>query len=223
MWFLVCKNAVIDMLLKGIIYFWHIKIYVCVCVSTCACMRILCTFSVNRYKYVQLSLQVQMWASNKINKEERSFIGKWDLQSLISSSSEFIGPEKSDARKEVPRHVKFTFRNPVRCRLIWITLTLPRATSSSVNLEKDFSLLSLGDGDLSLLNRQASLGSAFQESHAIHAKKILVVGKPVRKEVTPSTSFRGSDKLNIKAWLEKPPPLGRFKVSCYVLIIIHVE
>ncbi|KAL0413978.1 UNVERIFIED_CONTAM: putative phosphoinositide phosphatase SAC9, partial [Sesamum radiatum] len=37
---------------------------------------------------------VQIWASNKIDKEERSCTGKWDMQSLITSSSELCGPEK---------------------------------------------------------------------------------------------------------------------------------
>ncbi|PHU09115.1 hypothetical protein BC332_20975 [Capsicum chinense] len=77
---------------------------------------------------------VQIWASSKIHKEERSCVGKWDMRSLITSSSELCGLEKSS---EVPRHVKYSFRNPVRCRMIWITLRLQKVGSSSVDFEKD--------------------------------------------------------------------------------------
>ncbi|KAH9782940.1 retrovirus-related pol polyprotein from transposon RE2 [Citrus sinensis] len=37
---------------------------------------------------------VQIWASNKIHREERSSMRKWDVRSLITSSSDLYGPEK---------------------------------------------------------------------------------------------------------------------------------
>ncbi|KAH9782879.1 putative phosphoinositide phosphatase SAC9 [Citrus sinensis] len=43
---------------------------------------------------------LQIWASNKIHREERSSRGKWDVQSLITSSSDLYGPEN---RKPVKR------------------------------------------------------------------------------------------------------------------------
>ncbi|KAF3653242.1 hypothetical protein FXO38_15735 [Capsicum annuum] len=98
---------------------------------------------------------VQIWASSKIHKEERSCVGKWDMRSLITSSSELCGLEKSS---EVPRHVKYSFRNPVRCRMIWITLRLQKVGSSSVNFEKDFSRLSLEENPFSEPVRRASFG-----------------------------------------------------------------
>ncbi|PIN26034.1 hypothetical protein CDL12_01219 [Handroanthus impetiginosus] len=116
---------------------------------------------------------VQIWVSNKIDKEETSRTGKWDLQSLIKSSSELCGPEKSFKDGKMPRHVKFAFRNPVRCRIIWMTLRLPRLGSNSVNFERDFAQLS----------RRASFGGEFDSDPCIHAKRILLVERAVQIQV----------------------------------------
>lgn len=154
---------------------------------------------------------VQIWASNKIHKEERSCMGKWEVRSLITSSSELCGPANSSTGDEVPRNVKFAFRNPVRCRIIWITLRLQRVGSSSVNLGNDFNLLSLDENPFSQLDRRASFGGMIESEPCLHAKRILVVGSPVRKD-TGLTSPQGSDQINIRSWLEKGPQLNRFKV-----------
>ncbi|THG23694.1 hypothetical protein TEA_008791 [Camellia sinensis var. sinensis] len=154
---------------------------------------------------------VQIWASNKIQKEERSCMGKWDVRSLITSSSELCGPENLDEGDTVPRHVHFAFRNPVRCRIIWITLSLQRAGSSSVNFGKDFNLLSLEENPFSQLERRASLGGPVESDPCLHAKRILVVGSPVRKDMG-LTSPQGSDQINLRNWLDKAPELNRFKV-----------
>ncbi|GKV29305.1 hypothetical protein SLEP1_g38242 [Rubroshorea leprosula] len=154
---------------------------------------------------------VQIWASNKIDWEGRSCIGKWDVQSLIVSSSELCGPENSTTRDQIPRHVRFTFRNPVRCRIIWITLRLQRPGSSSVNIEKDFNLLSFDENPFAQVNRRASFGGTVENEPCLHARRIMVVGSPVREELelTPSQS---SDQLKFGSWLEQPPQLNRFKV-----------
>ncbi|KAG8369402.1 hypothetical protein BUALT_Bualt14G0007400 [Buddleja alternifolia] len=157
---------------------------------------------------------VQIWASNKIDREERSCTGKWDMQSLIKSSSELCGPEKSFKDDKVPRHVKFAFKNPVRCRIIWITLRLPRLGSNSVNFERDFNLLSMDENPFSQLSRRASIGGEFDSDPCIHAKRVLVVGRSVRKEI--GASPQGSDQLNVRNWLERAPPLNRFKVPIEV-------
>ncbi|XP_075098514.1 putative phosphoinositide phosphatase SAC9 isoform X4 [Nicotiana tabacum] len=154
---------------------------------------------------------VQIWASNKIHKEERSCVGKWDMKSLITSSSELCGQEKSS---EVPRHVKFSFHNPVRCRIIWITLRLQKIGSSSVNFEKDLSLLSLEENPFAEPVRRASFGGTVESDPCLHAKRILVVGSPMRKDV--GASSQGSDQINTRNWLDKPPPLNRFKVPIEV-------
>ncbi|XP_075075861.1 putative phosphoinositide phosphatase SAC9 isoform X2 [Nicotiana tabacum] len=154
---------------------------------------------------------VQIWASNKIHKEERSCMGKWDMRSLITSSSELCGQEKSS---EVPRHVKFSFRNPVRCRIIWITLRLQKIGSSSVNFEKDLSLLSLEENPFAEPVRRASFGGTVESDPCLHAKRILVVGSPMRKDV--GASSQGSDQINTRNLLDKPPPLNRFKVPIEV-------
>lgn len=155
-----------------------------------------------------LSVQVQIWASSKIHKEERSCVGKWDIRSLITSSSELCGQEKSS---EVPRHVKFSFRNPVRCRMIWITLRLQKVGSSSVNFDKDFSLLSLEENPFAEPVRRASFGGPVESEPCLHAKRILVVGSPLRKDAAAPS--QGSDQINTSDLLDKGPPLNRFKVQ----------
>ncbi|CAI9263897.1 unnamed protein product [Lactuca saligna] len=53
------------------------------------------------------SFIVQIWASNKIHKEERPCVGKWDVKSMLTSSSELCGPEECNT--QMPRHIKFDF------------------------------------------------------------------------------------------------------------------
>ncbi|KAM7280849.1 hypothetical protein ACFE04_007983 [Oxalis oulophora] len=154
---------------------------------------------------------VQIWASNKIHREEKSSMGKWDIQSLIRSSSEFYGPEKSGEGAKVPRHVKFSFKNPVRCRIIWITLRLQRAGSSSINFGNDFNLLSLDENPFAEVNRRASFGATVGSEPCLHAKRILVIGNSVKNEMDPASS-QGFDQMNLRSWLERPPKLNRFKV-----------
>ncbi|KAI3468569.1 hypothetical protein Pfo_025232 [Paulownia fortunei] len=157
---------------------------------------------------------VQIWASNKIDKEERSCTGKWNMQSLLTSSSELCGPEKSFKDGKVPRHVKFAFRNPVQCRIIWMTLRLPRLGSSSVNFERDFNHLSMDENPFAQLSRRASFSGEFDSDPCIHAKRVLVVGRTVRREV--GASPQGSDQINVRNWLERSPELNRFKVPIEV-------
>lgn len=153
---------------------------------------------------------MQIWASNKIQKEERSCVGKWDVRSLITSSSELCGPEKSFNEGEVPRHVKFVFRNPVRCRIIWISLRLQRLGSSSVNFEKDFHLLSLDENPFSEFSRRASFGGPSESDPCLHAKRILVFGTAMRKDIEAISGV--VDQINVRNWLDNPPQLNRFKV-----------
>ncbi|XVF29593.1 hypothetical protein REPUB_Repub15cG0135400 [Reevesia pubescens] len=158
---------------------------------------------------------VQIWASNKIHREERSCVGKWDVQSLITSSPEFYGPEKSAREDKLPRHIKFTFRNPVRCRIVWITLRLQRPGSSSVNFDKDFNLLSLDENPFAQETRRASFGGAIESNPCLHAKRILIAGSPVRKEMGV-TSSQNTDQMNYRNWLDRAPQLNRFKVPIEV-------
>ncbi|XP_031497085.1 probable phosphoinositide phosphatase SAC9 isoform X2 [Nymphaea colorata] len=153
---------------------------------------------------------VQVWASNKVSKEERSYLGKWDMGSMVSASSELYGPESSNVQKELPRHVRFTFRNPVQCRIIWLLLSLHPPSSSSVILEKGFGELSL-QGTM-MPSRRNSFGGSAQHTPCVHARRILVTGTPVKSDSTREASFHNSDKINQRAWLERPPQLGRFKV-----------
>nr|XP_043615771.1 probable phosphoinositide phosphatase SAC9 [Erigeron canadensis] len=144
---------------------------------------------------------VQIWASNNIHKEERTFMGKWEVQSFITTSPELCGPEKPGN----PRHINFSFRNPVRCRMIWIKLSIQKAGSSSLNLDNDFDLLSLDDNPFS---RRSSLGGPLESDPCLHAKRIVVIGSPVKIDVSPQSS----DQISIRSWLDKPPSLNRFKV-----------
>ena len=138
-------------------------------------------------------------------------MGKWDVQSLATSSSEIYGPEKSGAEDKVPRHVKFTFKNPVRCRIIWITLRLQRPGSSSVNFEKDFNLLSLDENPFAQANRRASFGGAVENDPCLHARRILVAGTPVKNEM--GLTSQSPDQMNFNSWLDRAPQLSRFKVQ----------
>lgn len=160
---------------------------------------------------------VQIWASNKIDKEERLCTGKWDMQSLVTSSSELCGPEKSDSK--VPRHVKFVFKSPAQCRIIWITLRLPKLGSNSVNLGRDFSLLSMDENPFAGLSRRASFGGESGNDPCIHAKRVLVVGSTARREI--GASPQGTDQMNVRNWLERPPQLNRFKVPIEVERLIE--
>ncbi|XP_071721407.1 probable phosphoinositide phosphatase SAC9 isoform X2 [Rutidosis leptorrhynchoides] len=156
---------------------------------------------------------VQIWASNKIHKEERSCIGKWDVRSLINSSPELCGPEKSDNESQTPRHIRFDFRNPVRCRMIWIKLTIQKLVSSSVSFGKDFNLLSLNNDDpLSGPVRRASIAGTSESIPCIHAKRILVTGSSVKADIEESSSRNYEVASGIKSWLEKAPLLNRYKV-----------
>lgn len=166
-----------------------------------------------------LLAQVQIWASNKIHKEERSLMGKWDLQSMIKASSELYGPEKSGEEHKVPRHVKFPFKNSVRCRIIWISLRLQRPGSSSINVGNDFSLLSLDENPFAQETRRASFGGPAESEPRLHAKRILVVGSPIRKEVDLKPQ-QSSDQLALTGWLDRAPQLNRFKVKSVLFCLI---
>ncbi|CAL5013070.1 unnamed protein product [Urochloa decumbens] len=146
---------------------------------------------------------VEIWASNKIHREDRTFIGKWDVQDIISSSPQLCGPEKSSDMSEEPRHIKFHFPNPIRCRIVSIKMTLPYIGSHSTKFSEQFDLLSLGD-------------SSFYESKPtnpqnsfIHAKRVIVFGSSLRKEVGHDTS---GGIMRMKSYLDRSPPLGRFRI-----------
>lgn len=167
-----------------------------------------------------LVVQVQIWASNKIHKEERSCMGKWDVQSMIMSSSKYYGKEKLSREDDLPRHVKFAFRNPVRCRIIWITLRLKRTGSSSFNFE-NLSLSSLDENPFAQPNRRKSFGGSVEDDTCLHAKRILVVGSPVKNETTQASS-QGTDQMKMQNWLERAPQLNRFKVKTNVSLLLFM-
>ncbi|KZV55425.1 hypothetical protein F511_28506 [Dorcoceras hygrometricum] len=156
---------------------------------------------------------VQIWAGNKVDLGERTCTGKWDLRSLLTSSSELCGPEKS-TKDDKPRHIKFSFKNPVRCRIIWITLCLHGLGSNSVNLDRDFNLLSFDENPFSQLGRRASFGGQAENDPCIHAKRFLIVGRTVRQENGASPLESG--QVNVRNWLERVPQLNRFKVPIEV-------
>ncbi|XP_071736155.1 probable phosphoinositide phosphatase SAC9 [Rutidosis leptorrhynchoides] len=155
---------------------------------------------------------VQIWASTKIQKEERTIMGKWDVRSFITSSPDLCGPEKPGNPQ---RHINFSFRNPVRCRIIWIKLSIQKAGSTSAKFDHDFDLLSLDENPFA---RSSSLGPPL-DHHVpyLHAKRFIVVGSRVKIDTSPQTA----DQISIKNWLEKPPSLNRFKVPIEAERLIH--
>lgn len=152
-------------------------------------------------------MQVEIWASNSILKEERSHMGKWDVESLLKADS--YGSEKPSKEDRLPRHVKFSFKNRVRCRIIWIALHLKGSASHGTNLD-DLNLLSLDENPFSL--NHSSVGGSSESESSIHAKKIIIVGSPAGQEVGPG-STQSSEQLKLKNWLDRPPQLNRFKVQ----------
>ncbi|KAL3752756.1 hypothetical protein ACJRO7_000192 [Eucalyptus globulus] len=127
------------------------------------------------------------------------------------------------AEDGVPRHIRFTFGNPVRCRILWITLSLQHPGSYSVNLEKDLNLFSLEKNLISQLDWRASSAGSTEREPCINAKRILVVGSMVKKETRVPRSLirptncrpvtQGSDQTNSRNWLDRDPQLQRFKVT----------
>ncbi|KAK9200639.1 hypothetical protein WN944_015837 [Citrus x changshan-huyou] len=103
-----------------------------------------------------------------------------------------------------PHHIFFRF--------VWIALRLQRPGSASVNFRKDIRLLSLDEDEnpFAQVDRRASFGGAVENEPCIHAKRILVVGSPVKREGL--TSSQSSEQLSIRNWLDRAPQMSRFKV-----------
>jgi hypothetical protein len=157
---------------------------------------------------------VQLWCSNLVMEEERTLIGKWDVRSVLASSSHLYGPENIDRKGSAPRHVMFNFRDPVRCRIIWMKLSLRKPGSSSVgSIERGFDLLSL-EGSSSLPpSRRSSFGGQLAASPFIHAKRVLVIGRNLRDDLGSDSSFQPSEKIKFRSLLESGSQYGRFKVQ----------
>ncbi|KAI4992422.1 hypothetical protein ZWY2020_051839 [Hordeum vulgare] len=147
---------------------------------------------------------VEIWASNKIQRDDRTFIGKWDVQSMIVSSPQLYGPEKSGSLDEAPRHFKLHFPNPIRCRIISIKMTLPQIGSSSTKFNEDFD-------DLLSLDESSFIDSKANNSHNsfIHAKRIVVFGSSLPKEMGPDTSVA---IMRMRSFVDGSPSLGRFRI-----------
>ncbi|XP_078444918.1 putative phosphoinositide phosphatase SAC9 isoform X2 [Wolffia australiana] len=121
---------------------------------------------------------VTIWASNNINREDRSCMGQWDVQTSVATP-DIYGPETEAT--SIPRHVKFHFQNPVRCRIVWIQLSLPRS------------------GFLSL------------DKACIHAKRIIVFGSmAVPAPLTDSLSDNSNSNTHppAKLWRFRVPVEG---------------
>lgn len=159
---------------------------------------------------IVLPVQVEIWASNKIQRDDRTFIGKWDVQSMIVSSPQLYGPENSGSLDEAPRHFKLHFPNPIRCRIISIKMTLPQIGSSSTKFNEDFS-------DLLSLDESSFIDSKANNSHNsfIHAKRIVVFGSSLPKEMGPDTSVA---IMRMRSYVDGSPSFGRFRVNPVFLL-----
>lgn len=156
---------------------------------------------------------MQIWASNRIHKDERSFMGKWDIHSLISSSPYLCGPEKSQSDSDIPRHMKFLFRNPVRCRIIWIELGLAKPRSSS-NMKEDFDLFALDENPFAITRSNDSSVGGLASDACIHAKRLIVFGSSVKRD--NQDTLQNSELMKMKISLENSPQWGRFRVCCFL-------
>ncbi|PWA74632.1 SAC domain-containing protein [Artemisia annua] len=155
---------------------------------------------------------VQIWASNKIHKEERSCVGKWEVRSLITSSPKLCVPEESGKEGQTPRHIRFDFRNPVRCRMIWITLSIQKIVSNSVSFGINTNLLSLDEDALSRMGRRASIAGTSESNPCIHAKKIYCNWMCGERRLGRISSRISEHASSIRNWLEKDPLLNRYKL-----------
>jgi len=164
------------------------------------------------------NVQVQLWCSDLVMEEERTLLGKWDVRAALASSAHLYGPENIDRKGSAPRHVMFKFRDPVRCRIIWMKLSLRKPGSSSVgSIERGFDLLSL-EGRSSLPpSRRSSFGGQLAASPFIHAKRILVIGRHLRDDLGSDSSFQPPEKMKFRSLMERGSQYGRFKV-CLLLI-----
>jgi hypothetical protein len=166
-------------------------------------------YSIQYDKKFIVFLQVEIWASNKIIREERSFIGKWDVKSLIqSSSSDLFEPEEPSSNTKVLRNIKFHFPNPIRCRIICIKMSLSQLDSSPSDIQRDFDLLSFEN---SFVEAKSSRGIETDRENAfIHAKRIIVFGKSLRPEIGQDAS--SNELLRMRSSLNRSPQLSRFRV-----------
>ncbi|XP_072998445.1 probable phosphoinositide phosphatase SAC9 [Typha latifolia] len=157
---------------------------------------------------------VQIWASNTIHREERSFIGKWDVKSLLSSSPQLYGPEKSSSAGviDIPRNMKFHFPNPIRCRIIWITLTIQKPGSNSIKFSEEFNLLSLDESSSTEIKPPGSMNMTNTKNSVIHAKRLIVFGKSLGKEMSQNASLQVPEMMRMKSLLDRGPQLGRFRI-----------
>nr|CAD1818544.1 unnamed protein product [Ananas comosus var. bracteatus] len=153
---------------------------------------------------------VQIWASNKIHREERSFIGKWDVKELIASSPHLYGPDNSSSMNDVPRNIKFFFPNPIRCCIIWMTLTIPQLGSSLAKFDEEFNLLSLDED--SFPETASSLNVVETQNSSIHVKRIVVFGKSLRRDAGQDMSTQGPEMMRLRSFLDRPPQLSRFRI-----------
>ena len=158
---------------------------------------------------IVLLVQVEIWANNKIQRDDRTFIGKWDVQDMIVSSPQLRGPENSSSLDEPPRHIKLHFPNPIRCRIITIKMTLPHIGSRSTKFNEEFDLLSLDESSF-IDSKPNGPHNSF-----IHAKRIVVFGSSLPKEMGPDTSV---GIMRMKSYLDGSAQLGRFRVKPVFLL-----
>ncbi|KAG8045417.1 hypothetical protein GUJ93_ZPchr0008g11457 [Zizania palustris] len=143
---------------------------------------------------------VEIWAGNKIHREDRTFIGKWDVNDIILSSPDLCGPEKMSSMSEAPRHIKFHFPNPIRCRIVSIKMSI---ASHSTKFSEEFDLLSLSEGSF------FAPKPTIPQNSFVHAKRIIVFGSTLRKEISPDTSV---GIMRMKTYLDRSPSQGRFRI-----------
>jgi len=90
-------------------------------------------------------------------------------------------------------------------------MTLPHSGSRSTKFSEEFDLLSLDDSSV-YESKPTNPQNSF-----IHAKRIVVFGSSLRKEVGPDTS---GGIMRMKSYLDGSPPLGRFRVNRLLLTVL---
>ncbi|XP_024545394.1 probable phosphoinositide phosphatase SAC9 isoform X1 [Selaginella moellendorffii] len=161
---------------------------------------------------------VDIWCGSVVTETERVYAGRWEFGSAGGTpQQQLIGPERDPAN---PRHMVFRFRSPVKCRLVWLRLSLPNAAnmarpSSAATLTQSFDLLSF---DNPVQPQNGRLGQRLGSAQAaatprLHARRIIVTGRKVLDDPEVVASPQAPEKSAWKSMLETPARYGRLKVQ----------
>ncbi|KAJ7567413.1 hypothetical protein O6H91_02G146100 [Diphasiastrum complanatum] len=163
---------------------------------------------------------VEIWCGDILSETERTFLGKWECKDAEGTPlQELYGPGTLTST----RHLKYRFKSVIKCRIVWIKITITVPVSSSASscnqtsiFENSFDLLSF-DPTPDSLNRRATSDTQGNEiirdvTPGIHAQRFLVLGRRLLEDFDYLPSVQAPDKLACKSMLDLPPRWARLRV-----------